>query len=98
MAKKKKPKVKPVDDDEVVPVSKARRGPYDDAEDDTDSSKPKARKDVYFGLTLLTTLILIGAAALLYMDQEDLQSSANAGFNPPSVSAGALGVRAAATN
>ena len=44
----------------------------------------------------ITTLILIGAAALLYYDQEDLKSAANAGFNPPTVTAGPLGFRPAA--
>ena len=99
MAKKKKPKVKPVvavdaDDDDAIPVSKAKKGKASVA-DDEDPMKPRARYDVYFGLTLITTLILIGAAALLYYDQEDLKSSANAGFNPPTVTAGPLGFRAA---
>ena len=102
MAKNKKTKVKPVvtadDDDDIVPVKKAKGGRGSDEDDELDPTKPRARYDVYFGLTLLTTLILIGAAALLYMDQEDLNSPANAGFNPPSVTAGALGFRAAKTN
>lgn len=83
--KKKKTKAKPVvdldEDDELEPVESKTDDP----------SRP--RYDVYFGLTLITTFVLIGAAALLYFDQEDLNSSANAGFNPPSVTAGALGVR-----
>ena len=100
MAKKKKPKVKPVvavdaDEDDVVPVPRGKKGKAS-AADDEDPMKPRARYDVYFGLTLITTLILIGAAALLYYDQEDLKSAANAGFNPPTVTAGALGFRPAA--
>ena len=84
MAKKKKPKVKPVaavdaDEDDVIPVPKTKKGKAS-ADDDEDPMKPRARYDVYFGLTLITTLILIGAAALLYYDQEDLKSPANAGF------------------
>ena len=97
MAKKKKPKVKPVaavdaDEDDVIPVPKTKKGKAS-ADDDEDPMKPRARYDVYFGLTLITTLILIGAAALLYYDQEDLKSPANSGFNPPTVTAGALGFR-----
>ena len=88
MAKKKKTKAKPVvevaEDDELEPVATGK----------DDGSKP--RYDVYFGLTLITTLVLIGAAVLLYYDQEDLKSSANAGFSPPTVTAGPLGFRAPA--
>jgi len=91
--KKKKPKVKPVvqadEDDDLEPVATKKKG----RRSDEDDSKPRARYDVYFGLTLITTLVLIGAAALLYVDQEDLKLPANTGFNPPTVNAGPLGFR-----
>lgn len=99
MARKKK-KAKPeavidLEDDEL-PTAKGKKGRA--VEDEEDPTKPRARADVYFGLTLLTTLILIGAAVLLYYDQEDLKSSTNSAFNPPSVTAGPLGLRAAKQN
>lgn len=96
MAKKKTKKTKPApveeleDDEDFEPSPKGKRRA--DEDDDEDPMKPRARYDVYFGLTLLTTLILIGASVLLYLDQEDLKSPANSGFNPPSVTAGALAV------
>jgi hypothetical protein len=95
---KKKPKVKEklVEDDDFEPVTKPKKRLADEDADEDDGGPPKARNDVYFGLTLITTLLLIGAAALLYFDQEDLKSGPNAGFNPPEIKAGSLGFRATA--
>lgn len=88
--KEKKAVAEVAEDDDFEPVTKPKKSKSDD-----DDGKPRARNDVYVGLTLITTLILIGAAVLLYFDQEDLKSSANTGFNPPSLTAGPLGLRTA---
>lgn len=92
--KKEKAVVEVAEDDDFEPVTKPKKKSAADDEDE-DDGKPRARNDVYVGLTLLTMLILIGAAVLLYFDQEDLKNGPNAGFNPPTVTAGALGVRSA---
>lgn len=60
----------------------------DDDEDDVEETKPRKVSDAYVGMLFISFVCLCGAAALLYVDFEELQSKT---FAQPTVKVPGLG-------